>query len=86
MKHSSLTAAAWAAWNASYNEPHVEAYRVVGAALYRQALHERIQTLFDQLDEQNARLDALLAARQSATQAEPDGFLVESTPALPCGV
>ena len=84
MKITKLTGEAWAAWNASYTEPHVEVYRVLGATLYRHAMRERIQTLFDQLDEQNARLDALLAARQSPPQSEGAGCLVESVAALPC--
>ena len=63
MNISPLTGEAWAAFNASYHEPHVDAYRVVGSTLYQHAMSERIQSLFARLDEQNARLDALLAER-----------------------
>jgi len=57
---SPLDRDAWAAWNASYHEPQRDAYRALGLALYQQAWHERIRTRFEELDEQNARLDALL--------------------------
>jgi hypothetical protein len=83
MKITRLTGEAWAAWNASYTEPHVEVYRVLGAALYQHAMRERIQSLFDELDEQNARLDALLASRVSPTRFEDDGCLVQSPAAMP---
>ena len=39
---------------------------VVGLRLYQQDVHERIESLYARLDEQNARLDALLAARRPA--------------------
>lgn len=52
---------AWAAWNASYHEANSDAYRALGHALYHQAWQERINAQFAKLDEQNARLDALLS-------------------------
>lgn len=61
---SPLQGEAWVAWNASYHEPLGEAYRVLASALYQQDLHERITAQLDRLDEQNARLDALLSEAQ----------------------
>jgi hypothetical protein len=57
---SRLHADAWSAWNTSYHAPMPDAYRIVSLALYQQALHEAIETLFTRLDMQNAQLDALL--------------------------
>ncbi|GAC1329786.1 MAG: hypothetical protein NVS2B16_17510 [Chloroflexota bacterium] len=68
MNVSHLTGEAWAAWNASYYGTHADAYRVVGATLYRHALSEKIQALYARLDEQNARLDALTASREPSTR------------------
>jgi hypothetical protein len=59
MTPSSLQAEAWAAWNASHGEPLGDAYRTLGAVLYRLDLQERIGALLARSDEQNARLDAL---------------------------
>lgn len=59
---SPLEGDAWAAWNASYHEANAEAYRTLARALYHQALRERIMAQFASLDEQNARLDALLSS------------------------
>ncbi len=59
---SALQGDAWAAWNASYHEPNSEIYRALGTALYLQDWRERIHAQLAKLDEQNAKLDALLAA------------------------
>lgn len=60
---SALQGEAWEAWNASYHEEDRGSYRALGEALYRQAVHERISLDFARLDEQNAWLDQMLAAR-----------------------
>lgn len=60
---TALQGDAWAAWNASYTAPEREVYQTVGMALYRQDVHERIERLFSRSDEQNSRLDAMLAGR-----------------------
>lgn len=54
---SALQAEAWAAWNASYHTPAREAYRALGNTLYQQDVHERIESLFARLDQQNSELD-----------------------------
>lgn len=59
---SALQGDAWTAWNASYHEPDGEGYRALARSLYQQDVHERILAQFARLDEQNARLDALLAS------------------------
>ncbi len=65
---SPLQGDGWAAWNASYHEPNAEAYRALARALYRQDLQERIMAQFARLDEQNARLDALLSSEVPASR------------------
>lgn len=59
---SALQGEAWAAWNASYHEANADAYRALALALYQQDVRDRIAAQFARLDEQNARLDALLQA------------------------
>jgi hypothetical protein len=58
---SVLQEMAWAACNASYHEPNPDEYRMLGRSLYREAVRDRIAILFARSDEQNARLDAMLA-------------------------
>lgn len=70
MTLSSLQADAWAAWNASYCEPVGDAYQTLGGALYRLDLQERITALFALSDEQNRRLDALLARGSISSREE----------------
>jgi hypothetical protein len=70
-KSPSLRGDAWAAWNASYHEPNAEAYRALALALYQQDVRERIAEQFARLDEQNARLDALLAAHGICPAGSP---------------
>jgi hypothetical protein len=60
---SSLQADAWTVWNESYHVADADAYRRLAHTLYQQSWRERIQARFALLDEQNARLDALLAQR-----------------------
>jgi hypothetical protein len=67
---SPLQGDAWAAWNASYHEPNGEVYRTLGTALYVQDWRERVTAQFALLDEQNAQLDALLAAAEAAAETE----------------
>lgn len=67
---SRLQGDAWAAWNASYHAPMPDMYRTLSLSLYKQALHQRIQTLFVRLDEQNAQLDALLLSHIGAGGVE----------------
>ena len=76
---------AWAAFNTSYHVPDGEAYRALGHALYVQDLHERIETLFAQLDEQNLRLDRLAvgSGQRSAIRAATCPTTSGPTPRLP---
>lgn len=62
---SALQGEAWEAWNASYHEENRHAYQALGAALYRQAVHERITVQLARLDEQNAFLDRLTNSQLS---------------------
>jgi hypothetical protein len=70
---SPLQGDAWAAWNASYHEPNADAYRALARALYRQDVQERIMAQFARLDEQNARLDALLSSAIPASRLTVGG-------------
>ena len=70
---SPLQVDAWAAWNASYHEPTADAYRALARALYQQDVQERIRAQFARLDEQNARLDALLSSAIPASRLSVDG-------------
>jgi hypothetical protein len=65
-----LMSEAWSAWNASYHETNVEAYRTLSLSLYQQDLHDRIERQFASLDAQNAHLDELLADK---AQTSPMG-------------
>ena len=67
---SPLQGDAWAAWNASYHEPNGEVYRALGTALYVQDWRDRVTAQLALLDEQNAQLDALLAAAKAAAETE----------------
>jgi hypothetical protein len=60
----SLQAEAWELCNASYYVDDGEIYRAAGVALYDRAIRHQVETLFARSDEQNARLDALLAAQK----------------------
>lgn len=63
---SELQSNAWAAWNASYAAEEKDLYHEVSRDLYRQAVHEKVTTLFARSDEQNALLDTLLATHARA--------------------
>jgi hypothetical protein len=79
---SQLQVDAWAAWNASYHEPSADAYRALGNALYHQTWRECITVQLARLDEQNARLDALLSGAASV----PVHVQTRPSPASACSV
>lgn len=60
-----LEGEAWAVCNAGYAFSNREVYLDLGHQLYRQAMHARIQALFERGDAQNARLDTLARAERS---------------------
>jgi hypothetical protein len=55
---SSLQIMAWNMANWGFRVPDGSVYRAEAARLYREDLHERIEALFADLDEQNARICA----------------------------
>ena len=60
---SPLQDEAWKVLNASFHTPEREELRERGRALYQQDLRNRVSRLYARLDEQNARLDAILTER-----------------------
>lgn len=66
---SPLQGEAWALANESYHVPDGEPYLAAGRTLYQQDLHDRLTGLLARLDEQNERLDALLAEQRAEESA-----------------
>ena len=59
---SSVQIMAWTLANWGFQLPDGSAYREEAIKLYREDMHDRIELLFADLDEQNARIRAALCA------------------------